>query len=181
MIGSVYERKREIGIYTSVGLAPYHVSFLFIAEAMAFAVMSVVLGYLLAQTTASVFGGSSYWSGITVNYSSLAGVGAMLLVILVVLISVIYPSRVAAQIAVPDVNRSWTLPESKGNTLELTLPFLMKYKEHQGIGGFLFSYFDGHTEVSHGIFSTGNIDFFFACPTCHTSDGDEHGCVAGSF
>ncbi len=173
MIGSVYERKREIGIYTSVGLAPYHVSFLFIAEAMAFAVMSVVLGYLLAQTTASVFGGSSYWSGITVNYSSLAGVGAMLLVILVVLISVIYPSRVAAQIAVPDVNRSWTLPESKGNTLELTLPFLMKYKEHQGIGGFLFSYFDGHTEVSHGIFSTGNIDFFFACPTCHTSDGDD--------
>ena len=49
MIGSVYERKREIGIYTSVGLAPSHVSFLFIAEAMAFAVLSVVLGYLLAQ------------------------------------------------------------------------------------------------------------------------------------
>ena len=50
MIGSVYERKREIGIYTSVGLAPSHVSFLFIAEAMALAVISVVLGYLLAQT-----------------------------------------------------------------------------------------------------------------------------------
>ncbi|MGD9413064.1 MAG: ABC transporter permease, partial [Desulfobacterales bacterium] len=44
MIGSVYERKREIGIYTSVGLAPSHVSFLFIAEAMALAVISVVLG-----------------------------------------------------------------------------------------------------------------------------------------
>ena len=173
MIGSVYERKREIGIYTSVGLAPYHVSFLFIAEAMAFAVMSVVLGYLLAQTTASIFGGSSYWSGITVNYSSLAGIGAMLLVIFVVLISVIYPSRVAAQIAVPDVNRSWTLPESKGNMLELTLPFLMKYNEHQSIGGCLFSYFEGHMEVSHGIFSTGDIDFFFACPTCYTATGDD--------
>jgi hypothetical protein len=49
MISSVYERKNEIGIYTSVGLAPSHVGFLFVAEAMALAVISVVLGYLLAQ------------------------------------------------------------------------------------------------------------------------------------
>jgi cell division protein FtsX len=75
MIGSVYERKREIGVYTSVGLAPFHVSFLFIAEALAFAVLSVVLGYLLAQTCAVVFATTSLWQGITVNYSSLAGVG----------------------------------------------------------------------------------------------------------
>jgi len=73
MIGSVYERKQEIGIYTSVGLAPSHVSFLFIAEALAFAVISVVLGYLLAQTTARLFASTSLWTGITVNYSSIAG------------------------------------------------------------------------------------------------------------
>ncbi|MCK5417253.1 MAG: ABC transporter permease, partial [Desulfobacterales bacterium] len=73
MIGSVYERKREIGIYTSVGLAPSHVSFLFIAEAMALAVISVVLGYLLAQTSAKLFSETSLWAGITVNYSSWAG------------------------------------------------------------------------------------------------------------
>jgi cell division protein FtsX len=111
MIGSVYERKREIGVYTSVGLAPFHVSFLFIAEALAFAVLSVVLGYLLAQTCAVVFATTSLWQGITVNYSSLAGVAAMILVIMVVLISVIYPSRVAAAIAIPDATRAWTLPE----------------------------------------------------------------------
>jgi hypothetical protein len=171
MIGSVYERKREIGIYTSVGLAPSHVSFLFITEAMAFAVLSVVLGYLLAQTAASAFAGSPLWAGITVNYSSLAGVAAMILVILVVLVSVIYPSRVAAQIAIPDVNRSWKLPESDGNNLEITLPFLMKYKEHRSTGGFLYEYFKGHQDVSHGGFSTGNIDFAFVCPP--PTQGDE--------
>ncbi len=117
MIGSVYERKREIGIYTSVGLAPSHVSFLFIAEALAFAVISVVLGYLLAQTTARLFAGTSLWTGITVNYSSIAGVAAMVLVILVVLVSVIYPSRVAANIAIPDVNRSWKLPAGHGESV----------------------------------------------------------------
>ena len=41
-------------------------------------------------------------NGITVNYSSLSGVAAMLLVIVVVLVSVIYPARVAAEIAIPD-------------------------------------------------------------------------------
>ncbi len=159
MIGSVYERKREIGIYTAVGLAPSHVSFLFIAEALAFAVLSVVLGYLLAQTTAGVLAGTALWSGITVNYSSIAGVAAMVLVILVVLVSVIYPSKVAANIAIPDVNRSWRLPEAVGNRLQVTLPFLMKHREHLSVGGFLLDHFEGHRDVSHGLFSAGEIGF----------------------
>ena len=181
MIGSVYERKREIGIYTSVGLAPSHVSFLFIAEALAFAVLSVVLGYLLAQTSAKFLSGTTLWAGITVNYSSLAGVAAMLLVILVVLISVIYPSRVAAEIAIPDVKRAWKLPESQGNDLEITLPFLMKYAEQRSIGGYIFDYFKGHQDVTHGLFSTGNLGVTYLCPlvpgnTSPKTDCEGSGC-----
>ncbi len=157
MIGSVYERKREIAIYTSVGLAPSHVSFLFIAEALAFAVLSVVMGYVAAQVSASLFAGTALWSGITVNYSSLAGVASMILVIMVVLVSVIYPSRVAANIAIPDVNRSWSLPSVNDNKIEISLPFLVKYHEHDSIAGFLVAYFRGHQDVSHGIFSTDEI------------------------
>jgi len=163
MISSVYERKREIAVYTSVGLAPSHVSFLFIAEALAFAVLSVVFGYLLAQTTAKLFAETALWSGITVNYSSLSGVAAMGLVIVVVLLSVIYPSKVAADIAIPDVNRSWSLPPARGNVLELVLPFLMTYAEQASVGGYLFDYFDGHFDVSHGQFSASHIDLAFAC------------------
>lgn len=169
MIGSVVERKREIGIYTSVGLAPSHVSFLFIAEALAFAVLSVVLGYLLAQVTASLFAGTSLWSGITVNYSSMSGVAAMILVILVVLVSVIYPSRVAAEIAIPDVNRSWRLPDTVDNRLEVTLPFLMNPREHLSIGGFLLEYFDSYKDVSHGLFSSGELEFTMAA--CQIPEG----------
>jgi len=157
MIGSVYERKREIGIYTSVGLAPSHVAFLFIAEAMAFAVLSVVLGYILAQTCAKFLGNTGLWAGVTVNYSSLAGVAAMLLVILVVLISVIYPAKVAAKIAIPDVRRTWSLPAAKGNSLELVLPFLLKAGEDRSAFGYLFEYFNSHQDISHGVFSTGDI------------------------
>ena len=176
MIGSVYERKREIGIYTSVGLAPSHVSFLFIAEAMALAVISVVLGYLLAQTSAKLFAETALWSGITVNYSSWAGVAAMVLVIIVVLVSVLYPSKVAGEIAIPDVNRAWTLPKAAGNTLEVNLPFYMSYAEHRSIGGFLLEYFQGHQDVSHGLFSTGDIEFGFSCQTAPGLAGDAEDC-----
>jgi cell division protein FtsX len=164
MIGSVYERKREIGVYTSVGLAPSHVAFLFIAEALAFAVLSVVLGYLVAQTCAGLFANTALWEGITVNYSSLAGVAAMILVILVVLISVIYPSRVAAAIAIPDATRAWTLPEPEGGEMKVTLPFLLKYGEQLGVGGYLREYYQGYQDVSHGIFTTDDISLEFYCP-----------------
>lgn len=163
MISSVYERKSEIAVYTSVGLAPSHVSFLFVAEAMALAVISVVLGYLFAQISAAFLSTSPYWEGITVNYSSLAGVAAMLLVIGVVLISVIYPSRVAAKIAIPDVNRTFALPKAVNDKITVTLPFFMKYAEHESIGAFIHGYFMGHQDVSHGIFSTGPVNILFAC------------------
>ncbi|HFQ89382.1 MAG TPA: FtsX-like permease family protein [Desulfobulbus sp.] len=158
MISSVFERKNEIAVYTSVGLAPSHVSFLFIAEALAFAILSVVLGYLLAQTSAGLLAGTSLWQGITVNYSSTAGVAAMVLVMGVVLLSVIYPSRVAARIAIPDVNRSWSIPDAGTDTLRVTLPFLMRYHEHASICGFLHSYLLGHRDISHGLFSTSNVE-----------------------
>ena len=163
MISSVFERKREIAVYTSVGLAPSHVSFLFIAEALAFAVLSVVLGYLLAQTSAGFLAGTRLWEGITVNYSSTAGVAAMILVMGVVLLSVIYPSKVAASIAIPDVNRSWQLPEPINDKITVTLPFLMRYPEHASICGFLYSYFLGHQDVSHGVFSTGLVRLEQSC------------------
>jgi len=165
MISSVYERKGEIAVYTSVGLAPSHVAFLFVAEAMALAVISVVLGYLVAQVSAAILSTTSLWAGITVNYSSMAGVAAMILVILVVLISVIYPSRVAARIAIPDVNRTFKLPAPVNNRITVTLPFLMKFREHESIGGFIYSYLVSHRDISHGLFSTGPVDVIFSCST----------------
>ncbi|WP_027722587.1 FtsX-like permease family protein [Maridesulfovibrio zosterae] len=161
MITSVYERKKEISVYTSIGMAPTHVSYLFIAEAVAFAVISVVVGYLIAQTASGLLAGTPLWAGMTANYSSMAGVAAMILVIAVTLISVIYPSRVAANIAIPDVNRSWKMPDSETNSIETTLPFLLKHDEQKDAGGFLLEYLEAHTEVSHGIFSTSEIEVNF--------------------
>ncbi|NDV20076.1 hypothetical protein GO013_11690 [Pseudodesulfovibrio sp. JC047] len=152
MIGSVYERKPEIAVYTSVGLAPPHVAFLFIAEALAFAVISVVVGYLLAQVSSAFLAGTPLWAGMTANYSSTAGVAAMILVIGVVLVSALYPAKVAANIAIPDVNKSWTMPKAEGDELTVILPFLIKLHEINSAGGFLHEYYMAHHDISHGAF-----------------------------
>jgi hypothetical protein len=157
MIGSVHERRREIAVYTSVGLAPSHVAFLFLAEALALAVISVVSGYLLAQGAAAFLAGTPLWAGMTANYSSTAGVAAMALVMLVVLASTLYPARMAAEIAIPDVNRSWTMPAAQGDQLEVVLPFLIKIEEQVCAGGFLMEYFQSHQDITHGAFSTDNL------------------------
>jgi hypothetical protein len=172
MVGSVYERKPEIAVYTSVGLAPPHVAFLFIAEALAFAVISVVVGYLLAQGSSAFLAGTPLWAGMTANYSSTAGVAAMLLVIGVVLVSAIYPARVAARIAIPDVNKSWTMPKAEGDELVVVLPFLIKFKEMASAGGFLHQYYLAHYDVSHGAFCTDDM-------SCNFFDFEEDGLPEG--
>ncbi len=158
MIGSVQERKKEIGIYTSIGMAPSHVSIIFIAEAVSYAVLSVVMGYLLAQLVVKVFAGTALLNGLTVNYSSLGGVFAMAMVMLVVVLSSIYPSRIAAAIAIPDVEKSWEMAKAEGNTLSIELPFLIKDSEALSLCGFLYQLFDSHRAISHGIFSVGRLE-----------------------
>ena len=171
MVGSVVERRREIAVYTSVGLAPPHVAMLFIAEALAFGIVSSVLGYLAAQSAAHFLAATPLWAGLTVNYSSLAGVASILIVMAVVLLSVIYPSRVASRIAIPDVNRAWSLPKPVGSELMVQLPFLIKIHEQDCVGGFLTEYYQAYTDVSHGRFSTDDVDVEYACPIAHVGTG----------
>ncbi|HPO91480.1 MAG TPA: hypothetical protein PLJ44_10260, partial [Victivallales bacterium] len=49
ILNSVAERKGEIHIYTSIGLAPHHVGILFLAEALTYGMMGAVFGYIVGQ------------------------------------------------------------------------------------------------------------------------------------
>lgn len=160
MIGHVHERQKEISVYTSVGLAPAHVGFLFIVEAMALAVLATVIGYILAQVSARYMGQSAMFSDLTFNYSSLASIACMFLVFSVVFTASLYPARIAARLAMPDVTRTWRLPEPEGDLLTLNLPFLLKNEEEMGIMRFLAAFIESHQDVAHGNFivSGTNLD-----------------------
>ena len=154
MMGSVYERFREIGIYSSVGLAPAHIAWLFMAESCVYSVLGVVAGYLTGQTIAAVLVAFDLLTGFTLNYSSLAAVLSCMLVMAVVLLSTLYPAHKASHMAVPDVTRKWQLPPSDGDHWNFEFPFTVSGHEVLGLSVFLAGYFDSYSEESIGTFYT---------------------------
>jgi hypothetical protein len=154
MMGSVYERFREIGIYSSVGLAPGHIAWLFMAESCVYAVLGVVAGYLAGQIMATVLTALNVVTGFTLNYSSLSAVLSCMLVMAVVMLSTVYPSRKASQMAVPDVTRRWRLPPPDGDEWHFEFPFTVAGRDVLGLSVFLIGYFDSYSEESIGTFYT---------------------------
>ncbi len=152
MMGAVYERLREIGIYSSVGLAPMHIAMLFIAEACVYAIIGVTMGYLLGQGLGKVLVHFDLLGGMNLNYSSLAAILSACMVMGVVLLSTIYPARVAARSAVPDTVRRWRPPPPTGDRWEFAFPFMISEKEVVGLCGFLASFFQAYGEESIGDF-----------------------------
>ena len=154
MMGSVYERFREIGVYSSVGLAPGHIAWLFMAESCVYSVLGVVAGYLTGQIVATALIAFDLVTGFTLNYSSLSAVLSCILVMAVVMLSTVYPARKASQMAVPDVTRRWRLPAPEGDEWHFEFPFTVGGRDVLGLAVFLIGYFDSYSEESIGTFYT---------------------------
>ena len=152
MMGAVYERFREIDIYSAVGLAPMHIALLFIAEACVYAVIGVTMGYLLGQTLGKAVVTFELSAGVNLNYSSYAAIASASVVMAVVLASTVYPARVASRAAVPDLVRRWKPPRPTGDRWEFEFPFMVSSGEVVGICGFLANFFDAYKEESIGDF-----------------------------
>jgi len=150
MMGSVYERFREIGVYSSVGLAPVHISFLFLAEACVYGVLGVVFGYLLGQGTSKVLLGFDMLAGVSLNYSSTAAVASATIVLAVVLLSAVYPALGASRMAVPDVVRRWQIPAPDGDVWRFIFPFTVNAAAVDSLCGFLHSMFESYGDESVG-------------------------------
>ncbi len=154
MLGSVFERTKEIGTYTALGIAPSHIGRLFMVEAGVFAVLGVMAGYVAGQTVSRLAHvlDIPLLNTLELNYSSMAGVAACLLVMGMVLLSSVYPSRKASELGVPDIERRWKLPPTKEARITLQLPFTVSMHEAPGLVAFLKEYLDSHVDVSVGNF-----------------------------
>jgi len=158
MIGAVYERSREIGIYNSVGLTPKHIGALFMAESAVFATLGAVIGYLIGQVLSMVFVQTGWLSGINLNYSSLSAIWSTVVVMVVTLLSTLYPARVAAHMAVPDVSRSWKFPEPEGDFWYFDFPFTVGGAEALGLYSYLSTVFESYGEGSIGDFVAEGVE-----------------------
>ncbi len=167
MMGSIAERRREIHVYTSLGLAPLHVGALFVAEALTYGLIGSVFGYIIGQGVGTIMLKMGWLGNVTLNYSGTSAMMTLGLILLIVLLSALVPARLASKIAAPSIERSWKVPEPKDDQIIAALPFTINRTAAQGVVGYLAEFFEAHQEGSIGKFSAGKVEAF----TGQSSDG----------
>jgi hypothetical protein len=150
MLGSVYERRREIAVYNAVGLNPTHIALFFLAESFVYGVIGSVAGYLIGQVLAISLRSLGLVKDINVNFSSLIVIYVIFFTIVLVLLSTLYPARVATRTAVPSGKRKWSLPPHDGQTMNVAFPFIYHPSLIAGVMSYIAEYFNRYTEASMG-------------------------------
>ena len=157
MLGSVADREREIYTFSSLGLAPAHVSMLFFAEASIYAVVGGMGGYLLGQATAKILSTLSsmgVFAAPSMNFSSMNAVVTIFIVMGIVMLSTIYPAVKAARSANPGIQRSWKLPRPVGDIYDISFPFTVSEYDLTGVVSYLQEHFQSYSDASIGVFAT---------------------------
>jgi hypothetical protein len=157
MLSAIAERRREIYVYTSLGLAPLHVGALFLAEAVTYGLMGSVFGYVAGQGVATLFSKLGWLGGVTLNYSGTHAATVMVLVLAIVVLSSLVPAWLGGRLAAPSNRRTWSLPAPEGDLLRTPLPFTATPATAAGVMAFLLEYLDAHREGSIGSFATDEL------------------------
>ena len=126
MIGNVYERRQEIHVFSSVGLAPKHVAGMFLAEALVYAGIASVLGYFIGIILLDVFRRAGWLPpDFHPNYFGKVVIWSAVLATTSSLLSVLYPMRIAALMVNPSLERIWRIAtQPAGDHWSIPLPFV---------------------------------------------------------
>lgn len=150
MLGSVFERKKEIAVYNAIGLNPTHIAIFFLAESMVYGVIGAVGGYLIGQLLSMALVKTELVKGLNLNFSSLIVMYVIFFTMAVVLLSTLYPAVVATKVAVPSGKRKWSMPPHDSNRMRVDLPFIYPRALITGTLAYLDDYFGRFTESSLG-------------------------------
>ncbi|RLE69726.1 MAG: hypothetical protein DRJ34_00060 [Thermoprotei archaeon] len=152
MLGSIYERTKEIGILSSIGLSPSQVFFVFLTDAVVLGIVGSFLGYLLAVLYSKLTL-ITYLYQVSFNYTSSFVILVMGFAFLASFASSIYPAYKASKLVTPSLARKWKVPKPKGNIWEISLPFVSIEVEVKGVLAFMKEYFEAHRGERLGKFT----------------------------
>lgn len=160
MLGSVYERRREIFVYNSVGLSPTNVASLFLAESTVYAILGAGIGYLLGQMVARFLLATGTLSGLSLNYSAGTTVLTTVFTMLLVLLSTIYPARQAFLAAMPPrvhETDAGAAGQPAADTVEFFLPFVATPANLFAMQAYMHEYLDSIQGVTIGQLAVDNL------------------------
>ncbi|MEI6809512.1 MAG: FtsX-like permease family protein [bacterium] len=160
MMGSVYERRREIFVYNSVGLSPTNVASLFLAESAVYAILGAGLGYLLGQLVSKLLLVTGALSGLGLNYSAGTTVLTTVFTMLIVLLSTIYPARQAFIAAMPATVSNTDTGSANlisADTAAFYMPFVAMPDNIFAMQAYMHEYLDGLQGVTIGRLAVDNL------------------------
>jgi len=162
MLGTVEERKGEVGMLGAIGLSPSQISFLLLSESAVFSVLGVVFGVFgglafanLAPWIASTFG---ILGGLSFNFTSVVAMLLAMGTALVVMLATLLPAKKAAALAAPSGMAKWSLPDP-GDTgkIHFELPFTLTRGNALGMVSFFRQFLGNHTDATSQGFNCRDI------------------------
>jgi hypothetical protein len=131
MLGGIYARVREMEIFSTVGMSPTQVAFMFLSEQLIYSIVGAMVGYMagILFITAT----ATYLGGIFLNYSSSWVFTCMLVIIGATMASSIYPLIKASKMITPSLERKWKVPAPSGNEWSVPVPYTTTI-EHEASG-----------------------------------------------
>ena len=142
MLNSVYERKKEIFIMTTVGLNPGHVSAVFIAEGLIVGFIGGALGYILGLGSFPLMSLFRLDLGVSCKTSIGWGALALALSISTAVFGSIVPALKASLLSTPSLTRKWRLGEvieKGGKHWGIQLPVSIHPEEREAFTKYLLS------------------------------------------
>jgi ABC-type antimicrobial peptide transport system permease subunit len=161
MLTSVYERIKEIYVYSTVGADPRSISLMFLTEATIIGVASAGIGYELSLIVMAVMDWLNLFpKGLYLNYASTFAALSVLIIIAITISSTLFPALKASKLVTPSLMRKWRIPtEPKGDLWNIPLPFNMNKDEARAMMIYMAEYLAA-TISSYGVFMVeGEISF----------------------
>jgi len=155
LLGNIVERKREIFIYNTIGLAPSHIQNLFLAESIIYAIIGTVIGYSIGIYGTFIL---NFLGLLPVefrpNYSSAWVMLTAVAGIIMVLLPSMYPIKIARKLATPTtIAKSWKIPTKPiGDMWSIPFPFRESAENVDGLFAFLWEYINYHKYERTGVF-----------------------------
>ena len=139
-------RDRELKVQCCLGLSPSGVITMFLVEGVLYGILGIVIGYILGFVlNKTLIGIGILPMSFYLNFSSLSVSLTTLVILLVSLISIMYPAYKASYLVNPSLRRRWELPtRPRGDEWYVPFPFrIPSEREVFGILVYLREYFSG--------------------------------------
>ncbi|MGC9450000.1 MAG: ABC transporter permease [Oceanipulchritudo sp.] len=163
MLGTVEERKGEVGMLGAIGLSPRQIAFLLFSESTVFSILGILLGTFGGLLFANIVntinaGGGHFLTGLSFNFTSMISMTLATGTGLVVLLATLIPANKAAALAAPSGITEWVLPEGdSAGHIDFRLPFTLTRGNAVGMTAFLHQFLVNHNEPTSEDFNCREI------------------------